>query len=456
MFDLVIRNGFVIDPSSRIYARLNIGVKDGRIAAVSNDNIIGAAEIDADGLIVTPGFIDMHIHEDPYLADQDDFEFTISNSMLRMGVTTVIGGNCGLGAMSDPVQYLNTVDRLGYPVNIGMLSPHEKLRAAVGEFGRYDPVSGYHIGQMAELLRNHMDGGCLGLSFGFEYCPGVDPAEAAALMRIVKESQKIVAVHQRSDGDRAIASIEELIAYTAETGVRMQISHLSSMCSFGSMDKAISLIDDCRFKGMDILFDGYPYYAFCTTIGSAVFDEGFLEKYHYGDEYYARLQVGSFDTHGKEMDKETFYAIREREPGALVVAHLLNEMEVDLCITHPASIVISDGLYSNGRGHPRGSGTFPKLIREYVVERKLLSLEDAIEKITWMPAERMGLTGKGVLRIGSDADITIFDLNKIKDNATYQEPAKPPEGVEYTIIRGEVAMKSGEILKDRLGKSVRK
>lgn len=455
MFDLVIKNGLVIDPSSRIYAKLNIGVKNGKITAVTKDPVSGNTEIDATGLIVSPGLIDMHIHEDPYDAEKDAFEFTISDAMLRMGVTTAVGGNCGLGTMADPVGYLDAVDRLGYPVNIGMLSPHEKLREAFGDFNKYGPVEQKYIDKMSELLQIHLDGGCLGLSLGIEYYPGINEAEATALMRVAAKNQKIVTVHQRSDGDHAVSSVEELVAYTAATGVKLEISHLSSMCSFGSMEEAISIIDGCRVKGMDILFDGYPYYAFCTQIGSAVFDEGFLDKYHYGDEYYARLQVGSADLQGKEMTKEVFYALRAKDPGALVVAHLLNEAEVDACITHPACIVVSDGLYSNRQGHPRGSGTFPKLIREYVVEKKLLTLEDALEKITWMPAQRMGLAGKGSISPGSDADITVFDLNRIRDGSTYQEPLKQPEGIEYVVISGDIALKRGKILKDRLGKSVR-
>ncbi len=456
MFDLVIHNGFVIDPSGRIYSQLNVGVKNGRVAAVTRDNINGCIDIDASGLVVTPGFIDMHIHEDPYNSEKDAFEFVISDSMLKMGVVTVVGGNCGIGTMKNPVEYLNAVDRLGYPVNIGMLSPHEKLRAALGDFSRYEPVGQCDIDGMSELLQTHLDGGCLGLSLGFEYIPGINEAEATALMRVAGKNNKIVTVHQRGDGDQAISSIEELLFYAAETGAKLQISHLSSMCSFGSMDEAISIIDSSRSEGLDVLFDGYPYYAFCTSIGSAVFDEGFLEKYHYGDEYYARLQVDAEYLQGKEMSKDAFLALREKDPEALVVAHLLNGEEVDRCIAHPASIVVSDGLYSNGQGHPRGSGTFPRLIREHVIEKKLLTLEDAIEKITWMPAKRMGLSGKGSLKIGADADITIFDLNKIKDGATYQEPLKQPSGIEYVIINGEIALKSGEIIKNRLGRSIRK
>lgn len=456
MYDLIIRNGMVVDPSGRICSRLNIGVKNGKIAAVTRDAINGVREIDADRLIVAPGFIDMHIHEDPYDAKRDDFDFIISESMLRMGVTTVVGGNCGIGIMDDPVRYLDIADRLGYPVNIGMLAPHEKLRSAFGDFDKYGPIDRKYLDGMKELLQKHLDGGCLGLSLGIEYDPGIDEAEALALMDVASKNKKIVTAHQRSDGDQAVSSVEELVVYAEATGASLQISHLSSMCSFGMMEESIAAIDDGRSRGLDIGFDGYPYYAFCTYLGSAVFDEGFLDKYHYGEEYYAKLQVASGGSQGKLLDKEAFYELRKKEPDALIVAHLLNEEEVDRCITHPAGIVVSDGLYSNGQGHPRGSGTFPKLIRDYVVDKKLLTLSEAIEKITWMPAKKMGLPGKGSLGISSDADITIFDLNRIKDGATYQEPRKAPEGIEYVIINGEIALQNGEMKNSRLGKSVRK
>lgn len=456
MFDLVIHGGFVIDPSKRIYSKLNIGVKDGKIAAVTKDDLCGAAAIDAAGLTVTPGFVDMHIHEDPYNDDKDGFKITISASMLRMGVTSVVGGNCGIGKTDDPVELLDTVDRTGYPVNIGMLAPHEKLRAAFGNYSRYEPLDPKIISKMQRLLEEQLDDGCLGLSLGMEYIPGIDKAEATALMHVAERKGKIVAVHQREDGKKAVPAVRELAGYAAETGAKLQISHLSSMCSFGSMDEAISIIDDCRANGIDLLFDGYPYYAFCTSIGSAVFDEGFLENYRFGEECFTKLQVDAKYLQGREMNKEVFYSIRAKDPKSLVVAHILNAAEVDRCIVHPAAVVVSDGLYNDGQGHPRGSGTFPKLIREYVIEKRLLSLEDAIEKITRMPAERMGLAGKGSLKPGSDADITIFDMNQIRDGATYQEPLKQPEGIEYVVIGGEVALKNGEIVNHRLGKSIRK
>jgi len=456
MFDLAVKNGHVVDPSGRISAKLNIGVKNGKIAAVTADDISGDAEIDAGGLIVSPGFIDMHMHEDLYDEESDSFKIVISESMLRMGVTTVIGGNCGKGYTDNPVEYMNLVDRLGYPVNVGMFAPHEQIRLAFGEFDNYKPVDKKYLSGMRELLQNWLDGGCLGLSMGIEYDPGIDEEEAVALMEIVAKNGKIAAAHQRSDGNQAIEAVNEYIAWGTASGARLHISHLSSMNSFGTMEETLSIIDSKRSAGMDVGFDGYPYSAFCTWLGSAVFDEGFLDKYNIGDEGYSLLQVASGPYAGTRLDKELFFELREKEPRALIVAHVLNEREVDLCISHPACIVVSDGIYLNGQGHPRGAGTFPKLIREYVLEKKLLTLHDAIEKITWMPARRLDLSGKGSLKVGSDADITIFNLNTIRDRATYQESRIPPEGIEYVVINGQVALKHGEILNSRLGRSIRK
>lgn len=456
MFDLAIRNGFITDPSSRIHAKLNVGVKDGRIAAVTMDEISGTAEIDAEGLIVSPGFIDMHIHEDLYDEENDRFQIVISESMLKMGVATVVGGNCGKGYTDNPLEYLSTVDRLGYPVNIGLLAPHERIRGAFGDFDEYQPVDRKYLNGMKDLLQTWLEGGCLGLSLGIEYDPGIDEAEAAALIEVAAKNGKIVTAHQRSDGNEAIAAVTEYLAWGAAAGAKLHISHLSSMNSFGNMEETLSIIDSSRAKGLDIGFDAYPYYAFCTWLGSAVFDEGFLDKYNYSEEGYALLQVASGPSAGLRLNKETFYELREKEPRALIVAHVLNEREVDLCISHPECIVVSDGLYSSGQGHPRGAGTFPKLIREYVLEKKLMTLHDAIEKITWMPAQRMGLTGKGSLKAGADADITIFDLNTIRDEATYQDSRKPPHGIGYVVINGQIALKGGEIVNSRLGKAIRK
>lgn len=455
MFDFVIKNGLVVDPANRIHSRLNIGIREGKVARVTGDSISGGVEIDAQGLVVTPGFVDMHMHEDAYDPEKESFHFVISDTMLRMGVTTAIGGNCGIG-YENPIAYLNAVERHGFPINLGMFAPHECIRKAVGTFGRYETVDPVYFDKMKEFLRVQLDGGCVGLSMGLEYDPGLREDEAVALMQVAADRGKLTAVHQRSDGTMAADSVKEVLGYAKETGGSLQISHLSSMCSFGTMEEILSIIDDARLKGIDAGFDGYPYYAFCTYLGSAVFDDGFLDKYREGDALYSKLQPASGEKRGAILDKEQFLELRRKSPDTLIVAHILDEREVDLCLTHPAGIVVSDGLYSEGQGHPRGSGTFPKLIREYVFDKKRMTLDAAIEKITSLPAQRLGLSGKGTLAVGSDADITIFDPQTIKDRSNYEDPFRAPSGIEYVIIRGSIALRQGEIVNRSLGKAIRR
>lgn len=455
MFDTVINNGLVIDPKNRISSRLNIGVKNKKIASISREHLSGEQEINAEGLIVTPGFLEIHMHEDLYDNKEDTFAFCISNTMLNMGVTTAIGGNCGIGHRN-PIEYLDAVDRKGFPINFGLFAPHESLRNAFGNFNKYGTVDKESIEKMAKLLKQQLEQGCIGLSLGIEYIPGINHNEAIELMKVAASSNKLVAVHIRSDAVQTVSSVEEVVEYAKSTNASLQISHVGSMGSFGQMEEALAAIDNYRSQGLDIGFDSYPYYAYCTFIGSAVFDEGFLEKYGLNEDGYSRLEMGSGELVGKICSKELFLEQRKKNPNSLVIAHLLNEREVDLAIAHPAGIVASDGLFNNGQGHPRGSGTFPKLIKEYVKNKKSLTLENAIEKITYMPAKRLGITSKGTLSNGADADITIFDLNKIEDMATYLEPLKPPSGIEYVIIGGKIALKQGTIINNKLGKSIRK
>lgn len=453
MFDIAVNNGKVIDPANRISSKLNIGVKDGRIAVISTERLEADIEINAADAVVAPGFIDMHIHEDVYNKDTDSIDYCISESMLKMGVTTAVGGNCGLSiGYKDEVEYLSVIDRLGSPVNIAMLCPHENLRNTFGDFDKYSPVDNGTINKMSALLEEKIRRGCLGLSVGLEYIPGVDSNELEALMETAAKHGRVTAVHMRSDAEASLTSVKELIDATKGRAA-LQISHLSSMCSFGQMEEALSLIDASRSKGYDIAFDSYPYYAYCTFIGSAVFDEGFLEKYKLGKDAYSRIEIASGSYAGTQCDEELFLHIRNTEPQALAIAHLLDEKEVDLSVLHPAGMTASDGLLVGGMGHPRASGTFPRFINEYVNNKKLLSLEEALRKITSMPAIRYGLD-KGTLSIGVDADITVFSP-LLKDNASFTEPLRSPSGIRNVIVSGKLALAEGQIVNGRLGRAVR-
>ena len=455
MFDLAIKNGHVIDPVNKISARLDLGISDGKIACLSSGPIKGAEEIDASGLIVTPGFVDIHIHEDPYDSGEDSFEFCISHTMLKMGVTTAVGGNCGITwGHKNPLAYLDAADEQGFPINIALLVPHDTLRAQSGVTDFYQKAQPQEVEEMVKRLQIFLNGGCVGFSIGPEYIPGTSAEELMALFGVAGRYQRVASAHIRYDAKKSVIALEEAIDAAQSGGTPLQISHIGGMCAFGQMERAISLIDAHKAKGMDLEFDCYPYYAFCTTIGSAVFDDGFLDDLGRGDKSYGDLEIASGTHRGERCTKESFEAVRKAEPDALVVAHLMDEKEVDLALSHPGCLIASDGLYKGGQGHPRGAGTFPRLIREYVLNKKMLSLEEAVRKITYAPAKRFGLE-KGTLSVGADADVTIFDLSKIKDGATFMESTKEPSGIEYVILEGKTALKKGRIVNDRLGKSVR-
>ena len=453
MFDIAINGGNIIDPANKISAKLNIGIRNGKITAITNEALHACKEIDAKATIVAPGFIDMHIHEDIYDDSTDTVNYCISNSMLKMGVTTAVAGNCGLSiGYKEENAYLSAIDRLHSPINLAMLCPHENLRNAFGSFDKYGPVDRETIGRMTKLLDEKLGQGCIGLSMGLEYIPGTDSFEIEALMEIAAKHQKVTAVHMRSDAEASIDAVKELINATKGKAA-LQISHLSSMCSFGQMEEALTIVDMNRSHGYNIAFDSYPYYAYCTFIGSAVFDDGFLEKYKMGKEAYSKIEIASGRYAGTRCTEELFRHIRAEEPQALAIAHLLSEREVDMAVIHPAGMVASDGLLVGGLGHPRASGTFPRLINEYVNKKRLLSLESALEKITYMPAKRYGLN-KGTLSIGADADITIFN-SSIQDCASFTEPLKAPQGIEYVIIAGKVALEKGNIIDGKLGSAIR-
>lgn len=443
-------NGFLIDPANKVMSKLNVGVHEGKIAAVTASALEGKEIIDCSGYIVSPGFIDMHMHEDPIDNSEEVFKHCISLSMLRMGVTTAIGGNCGLGP-SDPIEYLSLVDRRGYPINIGLLSSHSNLRAAFGEFDRYGKVSKTTIEKMSEKLIEELEGGTLGLSFGVRYVPGLDDIELERLSLVVSEKNKLLAAHVRDDAKQVIPSIMELSTISEKKGLKLQISHIGSMAAYGQMEEALTIIDGLYASGIDIGIDCYPYGAFATLAGSTTFDDGFLERY--GCDYDA-LQATQGVYRGKSLDEKSFMEIRSNHPEYLIVAHVMKSNEIDLALKHPRVIIASDGMLNEGNGHPRAAGTFPRILGRYVREQGTLTLYDAIQKMTALPAARLGIT-KGNLSVGSDADITVFDPLSIIDTADFEEPLEPPNGIEYVIINGKIALKNGEILRESLGRPIR-
>lgn len=447
---LVINNGLLIDPKNRVFSRLNIAMEKGRIVEISNKRLVGDGSIDAEGMIVSPGFVDIHMHEDPYNKTLDKFGISIFDCMLRMGVTTAVGGNCGSGP-EDPDAYLAAVDRIGIPINLGLLVPHNVLRRRVNASDKYKSVPRESIFKMKEIAKYYLDEGCLGISFGIRYIPGITEQELITVCEALVGSDKIAAAHIRDDASGVISSAKELITVGEKLNVRVQISHIGSMGAYGQMEELLSLMDLYNQKGVDVTADCYPYNAFSTGIGETTYDKGFLERYGTG---YDSIEIAEGEYRGQRCTRDIFNKLRGEKPETITIGHVMKENEVDMALSHPNVVLASDGFMHNLQGHPRASGTFPRFISKYVREKRLLSLYEAIEKMTYLPAKRYGLD-KGTLNIGSAGDVVIFDYNTIDDMATFENPAKPPVGIKYVIINGEVAVKDNIIVNGKLGRAVR-
>ena len=445
----IIYGGHVIDPANHVNGKLNLLIEDGKIAWVGTGMPEADRMIDATGKIVAPGFIDIHMHEDP-VAD-GKIQPCIFPMMLRQGVTTAVGGNCGINVY-DPAQYLDLVDRDGAAVNVALFAGHEYFRKAAGAADIYAGSTEEQKQTMAENIRDALVGGCVGVSFGLRYVPGADKDEFFRAAECCKQDKKLISSHVRDDADGIFDAIDEFCAAGVEFGVPVQISHIGSMGGFGQMAQVLQQIDSYKLNGLDIAMDCYPYFAFSTRLGTPTYDPGWLERYHCD---YDVLEYCEGKYKGQRATAETFAELRRDFPECITVCYVMKKEDIRLAFRHPGVMLASDGLMNNGQGHPRAAGSFPRFLAEFA-KKGTLSLYDAIEKMTAMPADRLRLENKGRLNVGADADITIFDYEEIKDGATFAQPALPPQGIAYVLIGGEIALEKGEIVKETCGKAVRK
>ena len=447
----LIRNGRVIDPLQRIDARLNVLLENGKILCLTGETPPADLTTDAEGLVVCPGFIDLHAHEDPLVGavrytDPDKANLAC---LLRMGVTTCLAGNCG-DNFGDPTAFLAEIDRDGCFVNVAMLAGYTWFRVKISKADRYAAASAGEIEAIGKAITAALDAGCAGVSFGLEYVPGMSREELFAAARCCSAGGKLIAAHIRACAEGAPAAAAELLEAGKATGVPVQISHIGSMAAYGQMEELLRVVDEYRADGVDACCDCYPYAAFSTRIGSAPYDD--LDAMHcsYGD---IELCEGAF--RGVRCTKEIFEAERMAHPDYLTVGHVMNEDEIRLAYRHPNVTVGSDCFLFEGNGHPRAAGAFPRFLGRLAAECGL-SLSESLFRITALPAMRLGLTEKGSLRPGADADLVLFDPEEICDCATFAKPTLPPKGIKAVILAGETAVLDGRIVNGRLGKPIRR
>ena len=445
----LIRGGRVIDPANRVDAKLNVLIENGKIAWVGTNEPAADEVIDASGRIVAPGFIDIHMHEDP-VGEDGRIRYSIFENMLRMGVTTAVGGNCGINEY-DPVEYLNILDRDGAPVNVVMLAGHEYFRRTAGTADKYAHATEEQKCALVEGIEKALAGGCMGLSFGLRYVPGTDQDEFYRAAACCQPGKKLITAHVRDDADYIFESIDEVAQAGVKFGIPVQISHIGSMGGFGQMEDVLRQVDAYRMNGLDVSMDCYPYYAFSTEVGATTYDDGWLERYHCD---YDALEFSEGKYKGQRANPETFAEMRRDCPEYLTGCYEMKPGDNAKDYQHPSVMVASDGILDDGQGHPRAAGTFPRFIAEFV-RKGAVDLYTAIEKMSAMPAQRMGLKNKGRLSVGADADVVIFDFDAIEDRATFAEPMLAPVGIDCVLVGGKVAAKNCDIVDGRCGKAIR-
>lgn len=422
----------------------NIGIKDGRIEYIGDGEPAAGKTVDVERAVISPGFIDIHMHEEDFV--NEGLHYCIAEMMLQMGVTSAVGGNCGIQHQSTKV-FKNTIQKLnGAPINYLVLAGYNDMRKEMG-IGTYESVSLVQRTIIRDRVRKELQDGAAGISFGIEYDPGITLADMVDVCGAAESDSYLIAAHYRGDGNRSLQSIREMIELAGSIRQKFQISHLSSCSAMGTMNESLELIHIAMSKNRRLNYDTYPYSAFSTQIGSSVFVYDCFE--HWGKDY-SDILLTDEPYKNVRCNKEIFEDARARYPEMLAVAFVMNESEIEEAVSDSLGMIASDAILKNGNGHPRAFGTFPRVLGHYVRERKSLTLLDALRKITAEPARRLSLKDRGSIAVGNVADLTVFDPDTIIDKADYTE-LRPPEGIKYVFVNGVLAVDKGRVVNDRAG-----
>ncbi|SPE38731.1 Dihydroorotase [Candidatus Sulfopaludibacter sp. SbA3] len=445
-YDIVLANGRVMDPASNLDAVRFVGITGGKIAAISATPLAGRQVVDVKGLVVAPGFIDLHQHR----INPENYAFKA-----RDGVTTAL--EMEVGVFQVAAWY---ADREGRSeINFGATAGHIPTLMAVmhdtGTFLPHDsaasrvPTDDQHQAAL-RLLRRGLREGALGIGMGIAYVKETR-AQILDVFRLAAESKVPVYVHMRNSGPvepGAIDSLQEVLADAAATGASLHVVHITSTC-LRETPLCLQMIEGARKRGLDVTTEAYPYTAGMTDLASAIFDEGWQTRQ--GNISYGDLQWAAT---GERLTAESF--ARYRKQGGMVAIHSIPEEVARTAMADPMVMIASDGILDEGKGHPRAAGTFARVLGRYVREQHALTLMTALNKMTAMPAARLGLKNKGRLAIGADADITVFDAARVTDRATFDAPAQYSEGIPFVLVNGTFVVKDGKLQTVTPGRGVRR
>jgi N-acyl-D-amino-acid deacylase len=486
-YDLVITGGMLVDGTGSTARRADLGLKDGKIAAIGTIAAsAGRQSIDATGLMVAPGFIDVHTHAD------DVAERPLAENFVRMGVTSIVAGNCG-GSALDVGAALTTIADAKVSVNFATLVGHNTVRSAVIGRENRDP-SAAELTRMKALVWKAMADGAVGFSTGLQYVPGTysKTPEIIELARVAGNDGGIYASHMRNEGTALEEAVEETLRVGEAAGARVQISHLKvdSPSRWGAGAKALQLMNAARARGIAVAADQYAYTAASSTLGirfPAWVLEGGRQKIverlsdpaiwlRVRDEMRALLAERglkdlSFATVASHRADPTLNGLSMQQvalkikgsatadaqlevaremmlrDGASMVYHFMSDEDVERIMRDPHVGVASDSsVLAAGEGvpHPRGYGNNARVLGEYVRKRKVLTIEQAIRKMTSLPAQHFRFSDRGVLREGMAADIVVFDSARVSDQATFEKPHAYATGIPYVLVNGVLVVKDSE------------
>jgi dihydroorotase len=433
-YDVVLRGGRVLDPESGLDAVRNVAVAGRTIAAVSSSPLRGRVEIDASGLVVSPGFIDLHSHGQT----AENYRYKAMD-----GVTTALELEVGVS----PVRQWHASREGRSLINFGASAGHIPARMVVmKDTGGLLPRDGAVNRRATEqeqqgieaAVRTALDQGGLGLGLGIAYTPAASPEEVLNLFYLAARYKRPVFVHMR--GGDVVAALQEVITNAAASGAGLHVVHLNSAAT-SRTPQALRIIEGARARGLDVTTEAYPYTASMTEIASAQYADA--EKQ--GPEYFASLL---WPVTGERLTRESF--LRYRRQGGFVIRFGNTEEMVRAAIAHPLVMIASDGIIEDGKGHPRGAGTFARVLGKYAREEKALGVMDAIRKASLMPAQRLEgmspqMRQKGRLKAGADADIAVFDPAVVADKATYENAAQYSAGFRHVLVGGTFVVRDGKL-----------
>jgi N-acyl-D-amino-acid deacylase len=476
-YDIIIENGRIIDGTGNPWFYGDVGITGDKIIKVGCLKESHARKrIDAAGKFISPGFIDIHTHSDNIV-----LKIPSAENSVRQGLTTIVAGNCG-GSSVEVADFLNKVSEASISINYITLIGHNSVRRHVMGGANRAPDS-QELSEMKQIVAKAMEEGAFGLSTGLYYTPGfyAETDEIIELARVAAGYGGLYVSHIRDESDYNIgllAAIEEAVNIGEKADIRVQISHLKCLGKpvWYKSDEVLRLIEQARARGINVMFDQYPYTASSTGLWGAIFPawaqeggtQAFLERLE-DNETNQKICTEMRNNIERRGGANTLLVIKEnaylselaekwnidpvdaaieiqRNGGSSVISFNMTDYDLENIIRSPYGMIGSDGSISSPgqTGHPRSFGAFPRVLGVYVRERNILTWEEAVRKMTSAPAIQLGLMDRGVLRPGTMADIVIFDPETVADIATYQNPSLYPKGIPYVLVNGRIVIENGK------------